>query len=262
MAAWLADLEARGRPVQRQKDAWKALAPTFADLRPDHVTGLLCRGYMGQRRAMGRQDGTIAKELSTLRAALRWHDKATPARIEMPPETPPRERHLTREERDALVAAADTFHVRLFIELAVATAARKQAILDLTWSRVDFERGTIRLATGESRRKGRATVPINDRLRAVLEEARTVATTPWVIEWGGKKVGSIKRGFAFACRKAGLDDVTPHVLRHTAAVWMVEAGVPLDEVAQYLGHSDPRITYRVYARFSPDHLRRAADVLQ
>jgi len=35
----------------------------------------------------------------------------------------------------------------------------------------------------------------------------------------------------------------------------------MDRIAQYLGHSDSRITERVYARFAPDHLRDEADIL-
>jgi integrase len=34
------------------------------------------------------------------------------------------------------------------------------------------------------------------------------------------------------------------------------------EIAQFLGHSSESVTYRVYARFSPDHLRRAAAALE
>jgi integrase len=87
-------------------------------------------------------------------------------------------------------------------------------------------------------------------------------TSDYVIEWAGKPLASIKRAFREACVRAKLSkDVTPHVLRHTAAVWMAEAGVPMDEIAQFLGHTDPRITYRVYARFSPNHLRKAASAL-
>ena len=43
---------------------------------------------------------------------------------------------------------------------------------------------------------------------------------------------------------------------------MAEAGHPMSEIAQYLGHADSRITERVYARYSPSHLRRAADALE
>jgi integrase len=42
---------------------------------------------------------------------------------------------------------------------------------------------------------------------------------------------------------------------------MAEAGVPMAEISQYLGHSNVSITERVYARFSPNHLRKAASVL-
>ena len=56
--------------------------------------------------------------------------------------------------------------------------------------------------------------------------------------------------------------VTPHALRHTAAVWMAEAGVPMPRIAAFLGHSNSRITEERYARFAPDHLREAAEALE
>jgi integrase len=62
-----------------------------------------------------------------------------------------------------------------------------------------------------------------------------------------------------AAKRAGLANVSPHVFRHSSAVHMAEAGVPMSEISQYLGHSNEAITARVYARSSPDHLRKAAD---
>jgi integrase len=56
--------------------------------------------------------------------------------------------------------------------------------------------------------------------------------------------------------------VTPHMLRHSAAVYMAEDGVSMDEIAQFLGHNDVATTRRVYARFSPNHLRDAAAALE
>ncbi|TMV85537.1 hypothetical protein FGG78_20735 [Thioclava sp. BHET1] len=96
--------------------------------------------------------------------------------------------------------------------------------------------------------------------RAYIADRRA-AISPYVIEWGGRQVKSIKRGFAAATQAAGLDDVTPHTLRHTAAVHMAAAGVPMEKISQYLGHSNTATTERVYARFAPDHLRDAADAL-
>jgi integrase len=104
-------------------------------------------------------------------------------------------------------------------------------------------------------------VPINDTLLAYLHEARNVRLTDYVIEWNGYGVRSIKPAFQKACNRAGLDDVTPHVLRHTAASHMAMAGVSMQQIARMLGHTDSRITERVYAHHSPDYLRGAADKL-
>ncbi len=49
---------------------------------------------------------------------------------------------------------------------------------------------------------------------------------------------------------------------HSAAVHMAEAGIPMDEIAQYLGHENVDVTRSVYARFSPTYLRKAASVLE
>lgn len=265
---WAAYCEDRaGRRVLRaMASEWKSLGPVFGHLYPHQITVAMCRGYTAARRAAGRGDGTIWTELGHLRIVLNWAAKRgiieRAPHIELPSKPAPRERHLTPEEAAALIEAAGMPHVRLFILLALDTAGRAEALLQLTWDRVDLERGVIRLALWDGqRRKGRATVPMTRRLRAALSEAREGATTDWVIEYAGRQVTTIRRGFAAAVERAGLEDVTPHVLRHTAAVWMAEAGIPMQEIAQYLGHSDSRITERVYARYSPDGLRRAADAL-
>jgi integrase len=255
-----------GRPVVvTMRHNWKALGPHFGAMRPDVDLVPHCRAYTAQRRAAGISDGTVWTELGHLRMVLLWAERRriiprAPA-VERPPKPAPRERYLTRPEVQRLVDAANG-HVRLAILLMLSTAGRIGAVLDLTWDRVDFERRQIRLRADDSvTRKGRATVPINDGLMAALTTARREALSDYVVEWAGGQVGSIKTGFRAAVKAAGLEDVTPHVIRHTAAVWMAEAGVPMDEIAQYLGHGDARITARVYARFSPTHLRRAAEVL-
>jgi hypothetical protein len=75
-------------------------------------------------------------------------------------------------------------------------------------------------------------------------------------------VASVKRGLKAAAARAGIGKCTAHMLRHSAAVCMAESGVAMDEIAQYLGHSKVDVTRRIYARFSPDHLRAAAAALE
>lgn len=56
-----------------------------------------------------------------------------------------------------------------------------------------------------------------------------------MIEFAGTRVKRIDSNFKRRCdRPPGLEDVTPHVLRHSAAVWMAEAGVPMSEIGSIL----------------------------
>ena len=132
------------------------------------------------------------------------------------------------------------------------------AILQLTWDRIDFERGVIRLGDGRQTRKGRATVPMTDTVRVELLQAAEARSCDYVIQYGGKPILRIVKGFRTVARSVGMPWCSPHVLRHTAAVRMAKAGVSIDEIAQYLGDTDSRITARVYARYSPCHLSKAA----
>jgi integrase len=78
--------------------------------------------------------------------------------------------------------------------------------------------------------KGRAIAPMTSALRGVLLEAQRGALSDFVIEWAGKRVASVKRGVKAAGRGAGLATVSPHVLRHSAAVRMAEDGIPMEEI--------------------------------
>lgn len=246
----------------RLRFAWDRAKATFAHLRPDQIDRDLCNRYTKQRRIEGISNATILKEINVVRQALNWKGLKGVATFEAPPAPPPRDRHLNRSEFRRLLENCREPHIRLFVVLALTTAGRKSAILDLTWDRVDFDRRRINLESpGERNRKGRASTPMTDLAEQELRVAKAAAQTDHVIEFVGKPVKDIRKGFGAAARRAGLPNITPHDLRHTAAVWMAEAGTSMEQIGQYLGHTDPQITYRVYARFSPEHLRKAAEAL-
>ena len=248
----------------------KAILPHFGALRPDQIGDDDCLAYAAARRANGIGDGSILTELGHLRSALVW--AARPGRGRMIPEAPailrpqkpaPKDRWLDEGEIARLLAAAETPHIGLAIILMLASAGRVGAILDLTWARVDFAAGQIDLRLdAEGPRKGRAVVPMNRMARAALLSAREAALSDHVIEWAGGPVRCILKGVKSAGAAAKLAGVTPHVLRHTAAVHMAKAGVPMEKIAQYLGHSNVATTRAIYARFAPDHLRDAAEALE
>jgi len=267
--AYIEDRERHGTvALSRIRDCWKWLAPQFGQLLPSDISRDACREYAAGRTNRGLSQGSIHVELGYLRAALRFAKREGWLTVEpyipLPPKPEPRDHYLTRDQaRRLLEACKPVAHLHLFVMLGLTTAGRASALLDLTWDRVDFERGLVHLHDPKRfrTRKGRATVPMNDTLRNALQEAQKGALSPYVVEWAGGKVGSVKKALRAAAARAGVK-CTPHVLRHTAAVHLAEAGHSMAEIAQFLGHRDSRTTERVYARFSPDYLRKAAKALE
>lgn len=260
MDAYLKDKEGKASH-ERMVWAWERMKDTFGALRPDQVTREKCRVYVKKRRDRGRGDNTIRKELTTLRSGLRWNNKNTPALIEMPSMPKPREVFITKEQFDVLVDSAKSPHIRLFLMLAWFTAARKEALLSLTWDAVDFKGGHIDLGMGVGN-KGRARPPISPSLKKALQDSYKARTTDYVVEWAGDRVGNIRKGFDAAAADAKLGHITPHDLRRSAARRMVEAGIPMHQISQYLGHSSTNVTEKTYARFSPHYLKKAAEALE
>lgn len=190
-SAYLLDMTGRAVTVT-MSHTWKALKDRFGPIEGVRVSIADCRAHTQARRAAGISDGTIHTELGHLRMVLLWAHKhkliAVAPEIERPSKPPPKEAWMTRDEVRRMVEAAKVPHIALAIRLLVGTGARIEAALELTWDRVDLEQRTIQLRNpfDLARRKGRATVPVNDTLLAALQEARQGALTPFVIEWAGE----------------------------------------------------------------------------
>ena len=218
------------------------------------------------------QAGTIWTELTRLRSAVNWAAKrklipSPPPFVWVPAKPAARDRVLTADEIERLIAGAVMPHVRLFIILAICTGGRSAALLQLTWDRVDFVSGTIDLRRKEpvnpltkEARKGRAIVPMNATARAVLCQAKEEGITDHVIEWNGGPILKIRKGFEEACRRAKLEGVTPHDLRRTAATTADEAGIEPRMIAKLLGHSNVT-SGEAYRHPRPAALTPATDAL-
>jgi integrase len=262
-------LDKSGRPVTgTMVHTWKALQQRFGDMDGQSITIADCRAHMAERRKNRIMDGTLLTELGHLRMVLKWAEKHKlidrAPHIERPSKPKPKEHYLTKGQARALIEAASIPHIRLYIILALGTGARNAALLDLKWDRCDFEREIIDLRNPGiiTPHKGRAVVPMTRTVKAALLAAQQGAMSDYVIEWAGKQVASVKRGIRLAAKRAGVGHVSPHIFRHSAAVHMAEEGVSMPEISQYLGHSNTQITERIYARYSPAYLRKAAAALE
>lgn len=256
---YVRDRKADGVLTERFKPVWNNLAPHFANRIGRGISREDCRAYHRDRNASGSAASSIVTELALLRACLRWRYKADAPSIWLPPTSPARDHWLTKDQVRELLDATETPHIRLFIILGVTTGARASAILDLTWDRVDFEQGTINYkpAGRVQTNKRRVVVPMNANARDALSEAHRGRLSGHVVEYGGKPVGSVKKGVQRLSARTGIK-VSPHVLRHTCAVWMAQADVPMLKISEYLGHTSIQTTVTHYARYSPSFMRDAS----
>jgi integrase len=265
LSSYLVNRQERNRPgVERLTWAHKPLVRHLGERQADSLTESDFLSYAKERESDGVAASTVRTELQALRAALRWHMGAAAPRVWMPDRPASRDRWLTEAESDRLLAACERRHVRLFILLALHTAARAGSILALTWDRVDLDNRRIdyREPGRAQTRKRRVPVPINDTLLAELVEAKARRETNFVIEWAGSRLKSIKHGIRDTSTRARVEGVTPHVFRHSAATRMAQAGVPLWQIAGMLGHSDANMIAQVYGHHSPDHLEEASRALE
>lgn len=254
--------------VKTMKYEWKPVGAFFGTRPAESLTEEDSIEYRLQRLKSGRREATVTTELGRLRAALHWALAKgiinTMPPFAAAPSSPPRDLRMTREQIAIFLNACEMPHVKLFVILALTTAGRMGALLDLTWDRVDFEHAVIYLHNPNraTSNKRRATVPMNNTLRAALSEAKASAMTDHVIEWAGRPVASVKTGIKSAGKRCKMLWVSPHVFRHTSASLMAADGVPIGMIAQILGHTDSRITERTYARFSPNYMKEAARALE
>jgi integrase len=165
-------------------------------------------------------------------------------------------------------------HIARFILVGLYTGTRHAAICGAALlpaigrGYVDLERGVFyRRAQGAKQTKKRQPpVRLSDRLLAHLRRwQRLGIATHAPVEWNGKPVRSVRRGFAAAVKAAGLPTsgpgrITPHVLRHTAATWAMQNGADLWQTAGLLGMT-PEMLQGRYGHHHPDFQRDAAEAI-
>ena len=242
----------------------EALDQWWGDKRLSDVTAGNCRAY-----AKTKTPAAARRDLETLRAAINyWHREYGPlpsVPVVILPDAPePRDKWLRRQEADRLLGAAQrTEHLKRFILLGLHTGSRTNAILSLTWDRIDLAAGVMmRRGYGESESKTKKTPPVRlgKRILDLLREWRVMdgAHGKYVVQWNGQKIKQIYRAFYRAAKEAGVR-ASPHTLRHTRATWVMQHGdVPPWEAAGHLGMSLK--TLQKYAKHSPDFQKRAAEV--
>lgn len=294
LSIYLDDCIARHANQKRFRHRISRLNEFWGGMSLSAVTGSSCRRYAQHRG----NSGGARRDLEDLRAAINHHAKEGlhrgTVRVALPTKGPARDLWLTREQAAKLLwtcwrkhdvqtasrgakkgqkIETDRYplrHIARFILIGLYTGTRPGAILTSSPVRgegrsfADLEQGIFyRLAKGKrSTNKRQPPVPLPARLLAHMRRwVRHGVVNDYFVEWCGKPVLSIKVGFKSALGLSGIKGkVTPHTLRHTAATWLMQAGVPIWEAAGFLGMSLNMVEH-TYGHHHPEHVRGAAEAI-
>jgi len=230
--------------------------------------------------AEGFAPGTVRNFMSVLLTMLRYAErngmapKNSVPTYKMPPPSPPRPHALTQAQDDMAFTTAAAWsrdkdplkrRTGLFVCLALDTAQRREAILGLTWERVNLKTDLIDFTDPKHAPKNKVrcdAMPIMPRLWDVLTDAARIAAR----NQNGEPVGRvfpthrITEGFARFRDATGLPDwFTPHVCRHTWVTLAMGTQMPLETISKLTGDSVPTLqkTYtHVHTDTHRENLRR------
>ncbi len=226
-------------------------------------------------RANNLKDTSIARKFASIRA---YHafvitegyatDDPT-AMIDSPRRTAALPKALTVDQVTRLVEAPDISTVlgrrdRAILEVLYGTGCRVSELVDLDLHDVDFETRTA-IVTGKGNKQ--RLVPIgtfaSDAIVSWLPdrlELRTPGADPGALFLTARGNRLSRQTVWRIVRRIGASvgivekQLSPHVLRHSAATHMVEGGADLRTVQELLGHASLSTT-QIYTKVSPEHLR-------
>jgi integrase len=208
--------------------------------------------------------------------------------VGVPPQVTTERTFLTPANVKRLLDTAKNDRLRALYFLAVNIGARQGELLGLTWSDVDFERGTISISKQLQRvggklilktlktPKSRRTIYMSAAVTAALiahrdrQNAEREAATRWASEPNfvfrtpigtGLEGVNVTKLFQGLVQAAKLPAMTFHDLRHTCASIRLDAGESLLSVSRLLGHGDIAITANTYSHLMPESGRAAADAM-
>ena len=167
--------------------------------------------------------------------------------------TPGELARLGRTLENAPAERLSSRHAAAAIRLLVLTGCRRNEILGLAWDDLDFEAGEMRLADSKT---GARIVPLPPAAAEVLKALPRTAGNPWAFP--GRKKGAhlvnINDAWERVRKRAGLEGVRLHDLRHTYASRALAIGEGLPMIGELLGHRQVNTTAR-YAHLARESIQ-------
>ena len=246
------------------------LLPYFGGYSLRGITPQMIDKYKAKRVNEKVSNNTVNHELVCLshmmKMAIRWeyamHNPVSAVeKLRVPKRTP---RFLNLDEVHRLLEAAKGSHIHPILVTALHTGMRKSELLHLRWSDVDFRQGTVTVQPKEdwnTKNYNSRIVSLTPALHETLQEhrentAESGIKSKYVFTYQGERIKrDITDSLRTVVKKAGLENVTLHTLRHTFASQLVMAGVPLRYVQELMGHQCYETTLQ-YAHLSEEHVKK------
>lgn len=262
----------------RDKTSMHTLLRFFRSIYLPRLTSRHIENMKTKRLAEGVSPRTVNIELRCLthmlNKAVEWgYIRETPAKkvkLLTYEKKPPR--FLSKEEASKLLDASTPWSKPIFI-IMLNTGIREGERRRLKFEDIDF--ANKRVIIRSSKTKDFRTIPMNKEVEKVLRWLKENYIPPHtnvsytrkehqkeyvICNEEGMTVDSIKTTLINACRKAGLNGVSPHTLRHTFASHLIMSGVDLRTVQRLMGHKSITTTM-MYAHLTEDHLARGVEKL-
>ena len=151
-----------------------------------------------------------------------------------------RERRLRPGEFERIIEATTTCrnpYVLPIIRFAIETGMRRGEIVNMEWEHLDRENNCLLIPhtkNGHSR-----TIPLGNRALAILDDLSDTQSKVFPIS-----ANAFRLAWERVRRRAGIQDLRFHDLRHEAISRLFEAGLTTPEVALISGHRDVRMLFR------------------
>lgn len=239
------------RCVRYLKEAFDGVAVT--EISTDRVTH-----YIEERLDEGAANATINRELAALKRMLNLGAQHEPPLVErvlhisMLKESNPRSGFFEAEDFKAMRDALPDY-LKGIVTFGYKTGWRINEILNLTWSRIDLEKGIVRLEKGETKNDEARIIYLDDELKGIfqkqyLKQKALKTITPYVFtnEKGTDRVKDIRGSWDTACKKADIGKKLFHDFRRTAARNLTRSGTPERVAMKITGHK----TRSVFDRYN------------
>lgn len=261
----------------------------LCEIKPIHIQDLVNRLHKE-----GYSSSTIQKIKNILNPAFKIAivNKLIPEspiqNIQMPEKREKQIRAFTKAEQTKFIEAAKRSYFYEAYIIALNTGIRCGELLALNWDDIDFNNGEIKVnktiitvkdASGKfvvqiqhmpKTQSSERTVPLPINCIKILKDLRKKRLSKNFNDNNivfCSKVGTyvfpknFRRSMDVVTSKAGIEKCGTHVLRHTYATRLFEAGVDIKTVSELLGHSKIEITLNIYTHVFKDDKKEAVQVL-